>query len=86
MVSESDVRAALDSVLTTTSNPTVRRVMRRALTILDSQGFEAAGVELLREIARTKRTQRQLLWLNLAVAVICLVILFDILGGFWKSF
>jgi hypothetical protein len=84
-ITEGDVRAALDSVLTTTSNPTVRRVMRRAVEILDSQGFEAAATDLLREIARTKKVQRELMWVNLAVAAVCAAILFAVLAAFWRS-
>ena len=85
MISDGEIRATLESVGAKSENPWVRRVMGRAVEILDGRGFEAAAVELLREIARTKRVQRQLLWVNLAVAAVFIAILYLALEGFWKS-
>ena len=87
-----EVRKALESVRDTTTNPEVRRVMERALELYkeqpDSQavgpGLSSAATVLLDEMARTKRLERQLLWLGPATILVMTAILFAVAGRFLK--
>lgn len=66
--------------------PAVRRSARNTLRILrQNPDFVAAASNLLNEMARTKRAERQLLWLGPVVAAVCLVVLMAVLAGFWRS-
>ena len=70
-----EIRAQLEDVADATEYPAVRRVMERAMRLLESDGLERAVSELLTEMARVKRTERQLLWAMPLVLLIALVFL-----------
>lgn len=78
-MTEFEVREALVSTESMTSNPHVKRIMERAIEILDDKGLETAAAHLVEEMAASKRAERQLLWAMPIVLITAMAFLFHAL-------
>lgn len=78
-IDNEEVREALETVVKRTEYPHVKRIMERAIEILDDKGLETAAAHLVEEMAASKRAERQLLWAMPIVLITAMAFLFHAL-------